>query len=312
MALGVGLFVAAAMLTCARQTGDQIPRLLRAAPAHTTRFGLRELGRELHGALSNRNYRMLLAGMVFLSVVIGVRETLDSYLNLFFWQLPPDKIRAFGLASPPGSILAFFVTARLHDRFEKKNTLVAAVAIMVGAAAFPIVARLLGFFPANGSPALVPTLMFFVFLVYGSFAVVLISVLSAVADITDEHELTTGRRQEGLFYSARILFSKLTTAFGHVVAGLGLDLIGFPAGAKPGQVAADAVTRLGVLVGPASAIPGVVALFFYAGYAISRQRHLEIQRELAHRRARHATEDAMAPDSGADESKLILQPPSPS
>jgi Na+/melibiose symporter-like transporter len=312
LALGVGFFVAAAMLACARGTGDQIPRLVRAAPVPTTRFGFLELVRELRGALSNRNYRVLLAGMVSLSVVIGVRETLDSNLNLFFWGLPAEKIRVFGLASAPGSILAFFVTARLHDRFEKKNTLVAAVAIMVGAAALPIVARLLGFFPANGSPALVPTLMFFVFIVYGAFAVVLISVLSAVADITDEHELTTGRRQEGLFYSARILFSKLTTAFGHVIAGFGLDLIGFPAGAKPGQVTGEIVTRLGVLVGPVAAIPGVIAIFLYAGYAISRQRHLEIQRELAQRRARHATEDAMAPDSGAHESKLILQPPSPS
>jgi len=39
--------------------------------------------------------------------------------------------------------------------------------------------------------------MLFVFVLYGALAVVPISVLSAVADITDEHELTTGRRQEG-------------------------------------------------------------------------------------------------------------------
>jgi len=74
LALGVGFFVAAAMLACARGTGDQIPRLVRAAPVATTRFGFLELVRELHGALSNRNYRVLLAGMVGLSVVIGVRE----------------------------------------------------------------------------------------------------------------------------------------------------------------------------------------------------------------------------------------------
>jgi Na+/melibiose symporter-like transporter len=214
-----------------------------------------------------------------------VRETLDSYLALFFWQLPADKIRAFGLATPPASILAFILTARFHDRFEKRNTLVAGVVTMVGAAALPIVLRLAGLFPANGSPSLLPTLMFCVFTFYGAFAVVLISVLSAVADVTDEHELTTGRRQEGLFYSARILFGKLTTALGHVVAGLGLDLIGFPAGAKPGQVASDVVVRLGLLVGPAAAIPGIVGIFFYARYAITRQRHLEIQRELRDRRA---------------------------
>jgi Na+/melibiose symporter-like transporter len=284
LALGVGLFVALAMLACARSTRDQIPRLVQAAPARSARFGLRELGHELRSCLSNHNYRMLLVGLICLSVVVGVRETLDSYLVLFFWRLPADKIRAFGLVTPPASILAFLVTARLHDRFDKRNTLVGAVATMIGGAALPIVARLIGLFPSNGSRALLPTLMFFTFVTYGALAIVLITVLSAVADITDEHELSTGKRQEGLFYSARILFGKLTTAFGHVVAGLSLDMIGFPAGAKPGLVADDVIVKLGLVVGPATAVPGIVGIFFYARYAITRQRHLEMQRELARRR----------------------------
>jgi Na+/melibiose symporter-like transporter len=285
LALGVGLFAAMAMFACARLTRDQIPRLVRASPPRSSRFGPRELAHELRGCLSNHNYLMLLVGLVCLSVVIGVHETLDSYILLFFWRLPAEKIRAFGLASPPASVLAFILTARLHDRFEKRDTLVVAVAITVIAGAVPILARMRGLFPSNDSPALLPTLMFFVFVLYGALAVVLISVLSAVADITDEHELTTGRRQEGLFYSARILFGKLTTAFGHVVAGLSLDFIGFPAGAKPGQVTSEVVFRLGLLVGPLAAIPGIVAIFFYVRYAITRQRHLEIQRELVKRRA---------------------------
>ena len=43
--------------------------------------------------------------------------------------------------------------------------------------------------------------------------------MSALADIADEHELQTGLRQEGIFYSARTFFSKLTTGFGHLIAG---------------------------------------------------------------------------------------------
>jgi Na+/melibiose symporter-like transporter len=287
LALGIGLFAAFAMLACARATRDQIPRLVSAVPPRSrrsSRFGVRELGQQLRSCLSNLNYRMLVGGMIFLSVVIGVHETLDSYMALFFWQLPADKIRAFGLVSAPASILAFVLTARFHDRFDKRNTLVAAVATMVAAGALPVLARLVGFFPSNGSPALLPTLMFFHFMAYGGLAVILISVLSTVADVTDEHELVTGQRQEGLFYSARILFGKLTTAFGHVVAGLSLDLIGFPAGAKAGHVAGDVLVKLGLVVGPGAAIPGIVAMYFYARYAITRRRHLEIQREIAHRR----------------------------
>ena len=50
-----------------------------------------------------------------------------------------------------------------------------------------------------------------------------ISVMSALADITDEHEAKTGRRQEGIFYSARTFFSKTSNAIGHVVAGIAIE-----------------------------------------------------------------------------------------
>jgi Na+/melibiose symporter-like transporter len=45
------------------------------------------------------------------------------------------------------------------------------------------------------------------------------------------------------------------------------------------------VLKLGIFVGPITAIPGIVAIFVYARYAITRERHLEIQRELAQRRS---------------------------
>ena len=44
--------------------------------------------------------------------------------------------------------------------------------------------------------------------------------MSALADISDEHELNTGRRQEGIFYSARTFFAKVTNGIGHLIAGI--------------------------------------------------------------------------------------------
>ena len=54
--------------------------------------------------------------------------------------------------------------------------------------------------------------------------------MSALADITDEHEAKTGRRQEGIFYSARTFFAKTSNAIGHVVAGIAIYLLRFPPG----------------------------------------------------------------------------------
>jgi Na+/melibiose symporter-like transporter len=123
--------------------------------------------------------------------------------------------------------------------------------------------------------------MFAVFLYYIGTAVMMITVLSALADVADEHELNTGRRQEGVFYAARTFFSKLSTGLGHILAGAAIDIIHFPTHAKPGTIPQDILDKLGFVQGPLAAIPAVVAVYFYRQYAIDRQRHAEIQSALA-------------------------------
>jgi Na+/melibiose symporter-like transporter len=228
---------------------------------------------------------MLLIGLTVLSASTGTRETVSSYASLFFWELPEKQIRVFGLVAPPAYFLAFFATVWLHRRIDKRNTIVGAVTLLGISMLAPITLRLLGLAPANGSPGLLPFLLVFMFGFYLSVAMLMISALSALADIADEHELNTGRRQEGVFYAARTFFLKMSSGLGHVVAGVALDLIKFPAGAKPGEVAQDVVFKLGLLDGPIAAIPAFISIAFYASYRIDRTKHIEIQRALEARRA---------------------------
>jgi glycoside/pentoside/hexuronide:cation symporter, GPH family len=120
---------------------------------------------------------------------------------------------------------------------------------------------------------------------YCGVAVFTISVLSALADVADEHELHTGRRQEGIFYAARTFFAKLTSALGHVLAGIAIDVIDFPTGAKAGEVGDAILLKLGLIDGPIAAVPSAIALYFFVRYRIDKRRHTEIQTELATRRA---------------------------
>jgi GPH family glycoside/pentoside/hexuronide:cation symporter len=283
LGLGVGLISAIAIFLSAHLTRDQVPRL-RQASADTPPFSLKQLWLEILDCLSNRNYRMLVLGLFALSATTGITETLQSYVSLFFWQLPEKTIRVFALASPPAFILAFFVTVRLHRRLDKRVTAIAAMYLIAAIVALPISLRLLGLFPGPGSKALFPMLMLTTFMVYFGIAVLTISVLSALADVADEHELNTGRRQEGVFYAARTFFSKLSTGLGHILAGAAIDLIQFPTKAKPGEVPEDMLVQLGLVHGPLAAVPALIAAYFYSKYSIDRARHEEIQRELAHRR----------------------------
>ncbi|MBW2273813.1 MAG: MFS transporter [Deltaproteobacteria bacterium] len=275
----VALFAILVIFVSAYFTRDQVP-LLSQVPADLPRASARALLDEIRTCLTNDNYKALLLGMVFLSSTMGLHETLTSHVGLFFFELREDQIRFLALGAPPGLLLAAILTPKLHVWFDKRETLIAGILGMVTAVAGPIVLRLLGWFPENGAPALFPILCALKGMSYAASAVMVISIVSTLADVTDEHELLTGRRQEGVFFAARSLFSKLTSGLGHLLAGLAIDVIDFPVGVRSGEVDPDTLHNFGVVAGPLTVLPAVISLFFYARYRIDRVRHAEIRREL--------------------------------
>ena len=282
MAAVIAVFSIVVVFASAFFTRDQIPRL-STAPVGLPRFGAGQLLLEVRDCLSNDNYRHLVLGLFFLSATLGLHETLSSHLSLFFWELPAEKIRFMVLGAPPGLFVASLLTPRLHQAFNKRNALIAGILGMCLAVAGPVALRLLGIFPGNESPALFPILCVFKGFSYCMSAVMVISIASTLADVTDEHELTTGRRQEGVFFAARAFFGKLTSGLGHLLAGLAMDLIAFPVGARPGTVEPDVLVQFGVVAGPLTVLPALVSIVFYARYGIDEARHQEIRRALDHR-----------------------------
>jgi Na+/melibiose symporter-like transporter len=299
MAMGVAIFVTLTIFISAWFTRDRIPYLKQnLAPPEP--FSLRAMLREIKDCLSNKNYRYLLLGLIFISITTGTRETLGAHMSLFFWGLEEKSIRVFGLASPPGFIIAFIVAARWHAKYDKRSAIIFSTILVIIAANVPVLLRLTNVLPHNGAKSLIPILMFFVFLFYTAVALLVISVLSALADIADEHELATGRRQEGVFFAARTFFAQVTTGVGHIVAGWAMDIIGFPQGAKPGEVPEDVVWKLGIIDGPLVAIPAIIAAVFYSRYQIDRKTLTNIQSQLAARRSK-----APAGDSNDERADMV-------
>jgi|TARA_Y100000310_G_scaffold42409_1_gene39708 Na+/melibiose symporter-like transporter len=282
-----GIFVALVtiilILASAWFTRDQIPRLSQ-PPDDQAGFRFSEIFSEMLGALKNRNYLSLMLGLFFLSAMLGTRETLGNHVSTFFWEITSEQIVWYNLASLIGYVSAFVLTARYHVMFDKRPTILGSLIVMCIFSALPILLRILGLFPENHSVMLMPLLVFLAIFGYHGGAVLNISVMSALADIADEHELTTSRRQEGVFYAARTFFAKAISGMGHLIAGIFIDVIEFPTGAAPGTVDESKVFWLGMMDGPLAVIPGFVAAAFYAGYRINKKRHAEIQEELAARK----------------------------
>ena len=276
----VGLLSCMVVLLSAHFTRDQIP-FLKQVTENLPPFSLKQLVADIMGCFQNRNYIWLLLGLLCISATSGVREAMGAYVNLFFWELEPNQLRYFALATPLAFTIAFIVTPKLNDRYDKVRTMVGGVTVLVLAAVTPVTLRLLGLLPENHHPLIFPLLAFFVAIFYGAGAVLNISVMSALADVADDHELKTGKRQEGIFFSARTFVSKTTSAFGLLIGGIAIDLIGWPTGVTSiDMVDPETIFDLGLIDGPVAAVPSLFAIYFYGRYNINKTKYLQIKAEL--------------------------------
>ena len=283
-ALTACVIVLVSIFACAFGTKDQIPLLKRNQIDDDRKVSLGAFYSDIWVVMQNRNYLYLLLGLFFLSLTIGTHETLAIYMGTFFWELTPFQIGFLILNNILGVHVGFFLAARLHHRFDKRWTIALSA---IGLSVFwsmTVNLTLLGLAPANSSWGLVAFIIFFG--TFSSFfgAVLNISVMSALADIADEHELKTGLRLEGIFYSARAFFAKAMNAFGHVVAGLALQYyVMLPPNSVPGDVAPDIIFRLGIVDGPFAMIGGIIAGVVYLGYRIDKSVHEQTREALAAR-----------------------------
>lgn len=270
------------MLASSVFTMHLIPKL-PTAPSDLPRFTFMEFYRDCRSALENRNFRVLLIGILLLTATIGTRETVELHVNSYFWGLEPDQIRYFVLAGFVGPIVGYLITTKLHEKFEKKPVMIAALIGVLITAFDATTLRILGFFPENDSDFLLPLLMTNFILQITFIVILTISMMSALADVADEQELATHRRQEGILFAARSFFRKASSGFGHLLGGIAIDWIEFPVGAEPGTVDADTLIKLGLIDGPIAVIPGIFAIYFCMQYHLDRERHDEIQAVLNER-----------------------------
>jgi Na+/melibiose symporter-like transporter len=137
--------------------------------------------------------------------------------------------------------------------------------------------------PENGDPMLLPIIVIHSTVLVTGVIAIGILIASMIADTIDEAELSTGKRQEGMFVSAISFSAKATSGIGGFFAGMALDLIHFPTQAQPGNVPPEKVFMLGLAVGPGLLLFYLLMLYFVSRYRITRERHQEILSELQRR-----------------------------
>jgi Na+/melibiose symporter-like transporter len=275
-----GVLAMVAILVSSYCTRDRIP-YLPAPPEKPEPFGVGRVLREMIGALKNRSFRFLFIGIVVFFVMRGIQYSLGLHLYTFFWELKPKQIERVQLAMVLAFAFGIPIWTVLSRRLDKKPTLIIS---MLGFSIFnliPPMAEVIDFWPAVGSVASYRLLALFTALAAFCGAGGFIAGGSMLADVADEHELITRRRQEGIFFGALSFAGKSAAGFGLLFAGAATDLIGFPKQAKVGEVDEATLDALAIVYGPGIVILALIAQPFIWRYRISRStRHAEILREL--------------------------------
>ena len=278
------------LLASALLTHDRVKYLPQPAK-DTPSFSLFHFLKDVKWALTNINYVWLLVGFFFLSITLGLRTVLHVYVNTFYWGLDSEELSLFVIGTFAGYATAFLFAAKMHGRFDKKKTMIAAVSAYGIIPAIPIGLGLMGILTQE-TPFIVPILIVFSALSYGALSVLSISVMSALADVADENEARHGVRQEGVLYSTRTLFAKVDQAVGTALAGLVLTFIAFPEKAKPGQIAPDVLYNLALWDGIIAGVPALLAALFYGRYRITKASYEKTRIAIAARKAALAASPA--------------------
>ena len=268
--------VVIAIWLCAAGTAKHIPELSQPDDNQerlTPWIMLKHIGR----TFKNRNYVVLIVAYFFFMIASGIYDTLNVFINTYYWELQPDQIRWIGLVGAPAAMTGAILSPILMKRFDRKPVMLGSLTGVMIFAQLVVNLRLLELMPANGDPALLPLLIANAAGFTFSLGVGTVAIYSMLGDVIDQNELTTGKREEGLFYSARAFFAKASYSFGHFFAGVMLDyFVRLPFEAIPGQLDEDVLFRLGFTAGPIMGVAAIISLSIYTLYRLNREEHQNI------------------------------------
>jgi GPH family glycoside/pentoside/hexuronide:cation symporter len=263
-------------------------RLHAAAPGQGAALG-RFLA-EIAEVFRNRSFRTLFITCLIFFAASGAAGALTLHANTYFWKLPTPAILVISLTGTFGVFIGVFVVAFVARLLEKKSMAVVGLSVIGLCQFFPVVLQLSGLIPPG---AAVIALMTSAFLAGIGISAALIGFQSMMADAADEHEHLFGARREGLYFAGISLSVKASSGVGALLAGIGLDLIGFPhglggAGGAHIVIPDETVRNLGLIYGPAAALMTCAAVIVLLGYRLGKMEHANIRDALAVRREEKA------------------------
>ena len=235
-------------------------------------ISISEIFSELKIAISNKSFILFFLGSLSLSISWGLLNSLTLFINTDFWGLKGNQIGIFLYIYFCAAFVAFYITPKLVSKIGKRNFVLFCVFGVAFASPIAFISYNLVLTPDNGSSSLV---------LFLCLPLVVISTLSIagnmtrdamIGDIADEVDLQSGKRQEGVLYSAVSFVQKVNTAIGALTGGLTLWVLNITKETPTYDQAYSLFFVQGV-IGPALLLIPIIFFYFYS---LDLKRHQEI------------------------------------
>lgn len=249
------------------------------------RFTFKDLLADIVVALDNHNFRTMFLLLLTFGVFSGLFLALGTHTSTYFWELTTDQLLIQSLSACIPTLFMMAVMGWLNERVEKQTALKACIAVLVVNGIWFIPGRLLGWMPDNHTTGLFSLVLLHGYISVAALIWFVAITSSMIADIADEQELLTRKRQEGMFFAAQGFSIKFVSGVGTFAGGLIIDFVGLPPGAAPGTVDEQVLFELGMVMGPGLVFLLAVPYVFARRFNLSRARHAEIRVSLDARNA---------------------------
>lgn len=253
------------------------------------RTTLLALMRDLWRTLGNRNFRWLIGYDVAATSAYGVISSLNMLAWTFFWEFSALQISIIlSLPTLLAVLLAAVTLGPLGRRLSKQRLVQLSLLGLILNCLWLYPLQMLDLLPADSEQLLFALNFVFMLVFMYLFMLRIVNSTSIVADLTDEHELDHGVRQEAGFFSVINFVNKMATVAGPLYGGLALDIIGLETGMRPGEVPLDTLHGLVYALG-LGVIPALLAALWIISRVRTSQAQVEaVQAKIAARR--HAEE----------------------
>ena len=256
----------------------EIPNL--ELPRERPPTGFRPILAEILSTLNHRSWLMLfLSGVVF-SVYVGLTTGLTFYFNSYFWDWRPSDVAIYAIIDMVAALAIAASAGILARGWDKKRLAVGLFSFSIFFGPILLILRLLDtwygthLLPANGDKY---GSLWWIMLGHGFFmtslgALAWILVGSMTADVVEDSQRKTGKRQEGLFFAGPALVQKSISGLGLMIKGVILTAVGFEATGTEVEKVVAIEKLAAVIVVLGIGLPAL-SLWIFSKYQITQRLH---------------------------------------